>query len=413
MGSRKGATALLLALAVIALATGCGSSEESQPRTLGTRSVYTGMPLSPGSDPAGRDIVDAERLALAEREGRAGDYRVRLVVRSTSDATGAPSLDQATLAAREAARSKLSLGFIGAYTSSESAEVAPILNRAGLLQVTPTSTASALTAVVPGTFRPVARIAPTGLRTLVRLAPSDAIQAKAVVAYMREETVERIVIADDGGLYGNGLASGVASDARKGGIRVVGRIGISSPSPAAAARRAASLKADALFVAANSSPATLEFMQRFARTDPEAKIFLPDGLSERPSLLALGDAQNRTYVTSFALPASYYGSRGVRFIDRFRDRYRRDPSPFALYGYEAMSLVLDAIADLPSGAGLNLQGQRRFVVNQALRATDRASVIGSYSITPTGDVSTDLYGAFRVEGGRLARGRGVTVESTR
>lgn len=406
-------TAALVLLATAIAAGGCGEDGSAQPRATGVRSVFTGMPLGPRSDPAGRDIVAAEQMAISERGGRAGRFRIRLVVRPTADAAGMPSQQLSVRAAREAARSDNSLAFIGSYTSGETAATAPILNRAGLVQITPTSTATPLTAVVRGTARPTPQIAPTGLRTLVRLAPSDAIQARATVAYMTEEAVKSIAIADDGGLYGKGLADGVSRDAREAGIRVLGRVGFHDRSPESAAGDLAALRPDAVFIAANSSPDALAFARNLVRTDPAVRVFLPDGLSERPTLEALGEAQDRAYVTNFVLPVGYYGPRGVRFVDRFRDRYRRDPSPFALYGYEAMSLVLDAVAALPEDAGLGLQGERDFVAHRVLATRDRAAVIGSYSVTSTGDVSTDLYGAFRVENGRLVRGRAVTVGRTR
>jgi len=78
-----------------------------------------------------------------------------------------------------------------------------------------------------------------------------------------------------------------------------------------------------------------------------------------------------------------------------------------------MTLVLDAISSLPADSGLGIVGERRFVVRRVVTTTDRAGAIGSYSVTATGDTSTDIYGAFRVEDGKLTRGRAVTVRSTR
>lgn len=413
MGRITKGVAAIAALAGVAGAGGCGAKPEVTRSPAALRTVYTAMPLGPESDPAGQDIVDAQRMAIAERGGRAGAFRVRLIARTSADAFGGPSPERAISAAQQAARSDNSLAYIGNYTSTQTAAAAPILNRAELVQVTPTSTAVSLTATAPGSTRPPRAVAPTGIRTLVRLAPSDAAQAQATVAYMQEESVKRLAIADDGDIYGRGLADDVARDARKAGIRVAGRVRIEDPSPKASAKRAVALAPDALFIGANSSPAAKSFIKAFTQSNPEALIFLPDGLSERPLLRALGDAELRTYVTNFVLPVSYYGPRGVRFVDRFRSRYRRDPSPFALYGFEAMSLVLDAIEAMPSGNGLGLLGQRRFVARRILSTQDRAAAIGSYSVTPTGDVDTGLYGAFRVEDGRLVRGRAVTIGATR
>ena len=405
--SRIALAACATVVATLGLAA-CGGQKSGSPPASGVRQVFTAMPTGDSGDPAGRDIVAAQEMALEERDGRAGSFRVRLVARPTSDAEG-PSPELAAEAARAAARSRECLAFIGGFTSSETAAAAPILNRAGLVQVTPTSTASVLTAVVPGTYRPLPATAPTGTRTLIRIPPSDAVQAKATLAYMQEESARRIVIASDGGVYGEGLARDVAREAAASGIKVVDRVAIGT----AGAKAAAARKPQALFVAANTSPATVSFLRSFIRLDPEARLFLPDALSEPSTLQALGDAQPRTYVTTFVLPPSYYGPRGVRFTERFRARFKRAPSPFALYGYEAMTLVLDAIGSLPADAGLATVGERGFVARRVAATTDRAGVIGSYSVTATGDTTTDIYGAFRVEDGRLTRGRAVTVRMTR
>lgn len=403
-----------MASAVAVAATpGCGSDTDGDRQSAGVRSVFTAMPLGSNSDPGGRDIVAAEQMALSERQGRAGAFQVRLVAKSTAAPDGMPDKRRAVMAASQASRARSSLAFVGAFTSTESGAVAPILNRAGLVQVTPTSTASFLTAVIPGTFRPRAALAPGGLRTLVRLPPSDDVQARAVVAYMKEEGVDTVAVADDGGIYGSGLARGVVREARGAGVRVVERLQIDEQSPERSAQSAARERPEALFVAANSSPAIRTFTTKFSRVDPEARIFLPDGLSEHPFLASLGPAQPRTYVTSFVLPNGYYGPRGVRFEERFRDRFGRRPSPFALYGYEAMALVLDAIAALPADTGLGIVGERNFVARRVLATNDRAGAIGSYSVTATGDTDIDLYGAFRVEDGRLTRGRAVTVRMLR
>lgn len=407
------AFAALTVVAPLVTFPACGQEKSEAPAPQDVRQVFTAMPVGPSSDPAGRDIVAAQKMALSERGGSAGAFAVKLVVRSTALADGSPDPELAVRAAREAARSDTSLAFIGAFTSGETAAAAPILNRAAIAQVTPTSTASALTAVVPGTDRPVKEIAPSGLRTLVRIPPSDRVQARALVAYMEEEAVRSMVIASDNGVYGAGLARDVTRAAAAGGIRVLGRVPIKEGEASAAATRAAALRPQAVFVAANTSPDSVAFLTRFARSDPGARIFLPDGLSEEPTLGKLGSAQPRSYVTNFVLPIRYYGPRGVRFVQRFRARYGREPSLFALYGYESMALVLDAIGSVPNDTGLAITGERRFVTSRIEATTDRAGAIGSYSVTATGDTTTDIYGAYRVEDGRLTRGRGVTVRVIR
>ena len=68
-------------------------------------------------------------------------------------------------------------------------------------------------------------------------------------------------------------------------------------------------------------------------------------------------------------------------------------APFALYGYEAMALVLDAIA---------AEGGDRAAVTRAARGTkDRDSILGRYSIDAEGHTTTTAYGRLAVVDGAL------------
>ena len=73
--------------------------------------------------------------------------------------------------------------------------------------------------------------------------------------------------------------------------------------------------------------------------------------------------------------------------------------PFAIFGYEAMNLMLSAISRASDG------GEHAILRSKVLRAifdtSDRRSVLGTYSITPTGDTTIRRYGVWRVVDGDL------------
>ena len=86
----------------------------------------------------------------------------------------------------------------------------------------------------------------------------------------------------------------------------------------------------------------------------------------------------------------YAGRQGVlrRFAEKYGDE---NPDPYAIYGYEAMKLGLDAIERA------RRQGQRRTTSLEALFATkDRDSVLGTYSIDENGDTTLTDYGVYKV-----------------
>ena len=68
-----------------------------------------------------------------------------------------------------------------------------------------------------------------------------------------------------------------------------------------------------------------------------------------------------------------------------------------LYGYEAMSLTLDAI----ERAAEQGEVDRASVIEQLFATKDRESVLGTYSIDENGDTTLTDYGAYSIENGAL------------
>jgi ABC-type branched-subunit amino acid transport system substrate-binding protein len=123
----------------------------------GATRVYASLPLAGPAGWAGRDILRGADLAL-ERYGTEG---VEIVAFETH---AADRDARARENARRAAEDPDALAYLGDFHSSQVMATAPILSAAGLLQVAPAATFVGL-----------------GGPTLVRLMPSDAGLAGAIV----------------------------------------------------------------------------------------------------------------------------------------------------------------------------------------------------------------------------------------
>jgi branched-chain amino acid transport system substrate-binding protein len=88
----------------------------------------------------------------------------------------------------------------------------------------------------------------------------------------------------------------------------------------------------------------------------------------------------------------------------YRRTFGAEGGPYALYGYEAMTLVLDAIRS--AGARGN---DRQTVVDGVFATTNRKSVIGRYSIEANGETTLPTYGVDRVLDGRPAFYRAMDI----
>lgn len=431
--------ARLAALAVAAFAcvalAGCGGSggaasttaedpaeaaTSEGPRAADERTVHAVLPLRSSRRDYG-DMVQAMRLALADSGGRAGAVRVRLVVQDDAPLTGPAAEAASRRAAVRAAADPRALAVLGSASSGKFAEMAPVLNRAGLLQVAIISTAVRLTKRADGTAFPPADIAPTGRRTVVRVVPDDSVQARALVEYMEGEGVSAVEIVHDGGTYGEGLARGVAAEARRRGLRVAGIRLADSRAPAAQARRISlghgqDSRRWALLTAMNDDDIMRAMAAATTAADPSAVVFVPDAGALASFHGYLGPLERRVYITTYGLPPGNYGPRGVEITARLRELMGHVPPPNALFAYEAMQLALSSIArggPTAAAAARPIAAQRRAVVRAAFATRDRASVIGTYSISITGDTTTELYGGYRVENGDLVRGRAINTGAVR
>ncbi len=122
----------------------------------------------------------------------------------------------------------------------------------------------------------------------------------------------------------------------------------------------------------------------------------------------IGGAAQNTYLSTPLLPASMYPTSAQRVFEDYRRHFHEAPTPDALYGYEAMSVVLAAIRR--AGAEGN---QRPAVIRAFFQTHERDSVLGRYSIQPSGDTSLSRYGVERIANGKLAFYRALEVSPQR
>ena len=107
------------------------------------------------------------------------------------------------------------------------------------------------------------------------------------------------------------------------------------------------------------------------------------------------EAGASTYLTTPTLPVGLYPPSAAPVLARYRRTFGGEASAYALYGYEAMSVVLLAIRR----AGVR-GNDRQAVVDQFFAIRNRNSVIGRYSIEADGETTLSSYGSDRVQDGQ-------------
>ena len=393
-----------LFLAAIALALGSGG-ESTPAQEAETVTVYSSLPFRGADKGAARAVDRGIRLALEEARGRAGAFDVRY--RSLDDTTRyARAWDpvRESANARRAATDESAVAYVGALNSGATSISLPILNEARMLQVSPTNTLTGLTRDGPGGDPgSPEKFYPTGERTYVRIIPRNTIQGAALALVMEEEGCERAYLLHEGMTYGRGLAKNVRRFARERGITVVGftRIDVRAPNYRSLARAVRDRRTDCMMFGGFAANNAVQLFRDVSATAPDAQLFGGDGVTERaftdPRRGGLPRAVARkTWLTHPALVRSAYPAAGQDLFGRYRERFGVGPRRYGIYGYEAMSLVLDAIAR--AGADGN---QREAVVKAGFATRDRPSVLGTYSIDRFGDTTLTDYGVYRIADGAL------------
>jgi branched-chain amino acid transport system substrate-binding protein len=380
------------------LAAGCGSSDDSGGG--GTIDIYSSLPLQGASSAQTKPMVNGIKLALEQADNKAGDFDVKYTSLDDSTAAAGQWEPGATAAnARKVAADPDAVYYIGEFNSGASEVSIPILNQAGIPQVSPANTYVGLTTDEPGSAPgEPEKYYPTGKRTYLRIVPRDSIQAAADLLAMKEAGCTKVAVANDKEAYGAGLAALLELEKSDYGVTITSNTGID---PQAANFRSyastiASEGADCFFFAGIVSNGAVQLTKDVNAALPDAKIFGGDGIctssytSEKEGgVPASINPLMECTVATLDLHA-YPG--GEQFLADYKAKYgEANPDPYAIYGYEVMSLGLDTIADLGS------DGSDKAAVLDALFATkDRKSVLGTYGFDSNGDTTLKSYGLYKV-----------------
>jgi branched-chain amino acid transport system substrate-binding protein len=315
-------TLLCLACATLAGCLGDGGDDEPHVIEGDVATVYSSAPRHGVSAAAAEEVIAGERRALEERGGRAGGLRIRLRQLPATDDRERP-WDPALVAenAHRAADDPTAIAYLGELDYGATAVSLPITNDAGILQVSPGDGLTSLTRRAPG--RPRAgpeRYYPTDRRSFVRMGPTDLNEAERLVELLEDDGADRFALVFDREIYGRELAAQLVQRARRAGLTPVAseeyRGGVDDIPDIA--RSLAESRPDAVVHLGVAGAGTLPMMNAIADQLPDVPVFAASGMLAAPAL---------------ALPAAPpMEAVGPELQPRRA-------------GYEAMRLVLDAVAE--------------------------------------------------------------------
>ena len=303
------------------------------------------------------------------------------------------------------AQDENAIAYIGEFNSGASAISIPILNEVPIAQVSPANTAVGLTSGEPGAEEGEPdKYYPSGTRHYLRIVPKDTIQGAALATVMAEDGCTNAAILNDKEVYGAGLAENIEASAKEQGLDVATNEGIDPKAPNFRSQ-ASSLKSKNVdcFVFAGVTPnGAVQLFKDVSAAIPDAKLYGPDGVSN-PEFFVTGEARipadvaDKVKVTVATLSPDQYPPDGQRFFDEYKQKYDvSSVDPYAIYGYEAMTLVLDTCKRLGPDCS-----DRQAMIDALFETKGRESVLGTYDIDENGDTTITDYGVYRVEDGEL------------
>jgi len=376
--------------------------------------IYSSVPLQGASRVQTTAVVNGAKLALEQKGGKAGANTIKYVPLDDSTAqAGNWTPEQESANARKAAQDKSTAVYIGTFNSGAAAVSIPILNEAGVPMISPANTAVGLTTNQPGSSPGEPdKYYPAGTRNYTRIVPKDTIQGAALATTMKQDGCTKVQMANDKEVYGAGLANNIELAAKAQSLPIISNEGIdkNAANYRSLAQKAKSAGADCFVYAGITANNAVQLYKDFSAAIPAAKLYGPDGVAESgfvdPKEGGIpADVQAKVKVTVATLNPDSYPPDGQEFFKAYTQKYGEDqPDPYAIYGYEAMSLALDAI-------DRSKTGDKADIIKALFATKDRNSVLGTYSIDENGDTTLTDYGLYAVKDGNLVFDKTVKAQA--
>jgi branched-chain amino acid transport system substrate-binding protein len=399
------ATAGILAAGAFGLAA-CGGDDEGDggggTTAEGTTlTIFSSLPLQGASREQNLAIMNGFRLALEEIDYKVGKYRLKYVPMDDSSAQNPGTADpqQTAQNARRAVRDKSTIFYMGEFNSGGTKVSLPILNKSGIPQISPGNTYVGLTTDEPGSEPGEPdKYYPTGKRTYARVVPRDRIQGLALVSVMKEDGCKTVTLWDDKTTYGAGLARNVEQSGKDAGLTIENRQGTDRNAPNYRSI-ASKINSDCFVWAGVTGENGVQVYKDAAAAKADLKLYGPDGVTEEafsnPKEGGIpADIARRTKLTVATLGTKELPN-AAPILDKYKQKYKVESvDPYAIYGYEAMSLALDALTRAKDKAN-----DRKAVVEALFNTKDKDSVLGTYSIDENGDTTLTDYGLYVIKDG--------------
>ncbi|MSR18015.1 MAG: branched-chain amino acid ABC transporter substrate-binding protein [Phycisphaerales bacterium] len=371
--------------------------------------IVSSLPRTGNANGQTTSMVNGIRMAIEEVGGHVDGYTI--LYEDMDDASPQrgnwdPMIEASN--AEKAAANPLVVAYIGTFNSGAAKISMPILNKAGLAMVSPANTYPGLTKPGLGEKNEPKAYRPTGTINYFRIVPTDDLQGAVAADWAKELGAKKVFVLNDRELYGVGIANVFVASCAKLGIKVLGNEGVDTKAPnyRSLVTKIKALGADLVYYGGTTQNNAGQIAKDLRGGGVRVPFMVPDGCFEEAFIEAAGaeNLNDTTYITFGGLPADQLTGKGAQFAKSYMEKFGTEPEAYAVYGYEAASVVLDALKRAKS--------KDRSGVLAALKETrDFHGAIGSWSFDENGDTTNRTMSGQTVRDGEFVFVKALGAES--
>ena len=355
--------------------------------------VGLNLPFTGGEAEGAAEIKNGVMQAIDEFNAKGGVAGYKLEVVQFDDGTstaGGYDPGQAATNARKMVTDPTILAALGPYNSGSGKAMSPILSAASLAIITPASTNPDIT---DPKFAQIYR--PAGPAIYFRTVTTDAFQGPNMANYYADVLkVPSVFVIDDSGAYGVGIADTFEAQARKKGIKVVGRDRV-DPKAADYAPALTKIKSSgaASIYYGGSAEAGIKVVKQSYDIIPNVIKGGGDGVYEPEILIGGGFPAAEGWYATIAAPHLLDDPKSAAWVKQYAARYNKQPNDYCITAYDAVLVIADAIDRVvKSGKPLT-----RAAIRDAIEATHLDTLQGTISFDKNGDLESRVISVFQIK----------------
>lgn len=324
----------------------------------------------------GLNISNGAELAIEQHNAKSGVTKVKLI---KYDTQGDPT--QATNQAKKAITDKV-VGVIGPAFSGESKTGVPILEEAGIPNVSPSATAVSLAA--------------NGWKTWHRVLANDDVQGPGMADFMAKTlSAKKVSVIDDQSEYGKGLADAVRKQLATAGVTVAVNDSINPDESnySSTVNKVKPAAVDAIFFGGYYSAAG-KLVKQLRDGGITAKFLSGDGTLDAQFISGGGAAADGALLSCTCSSAVGSTDPAVqKFATDYKAKFNADPATYSAEGFDAANAFLQAI-----DAGKTSTAD----INSFVTAIDFKGVSKQIKFASSGELEGNLLFVTEVKDGKLA-----------